>query len=94
MTIAEVTISIGIGVISGLVTSGLIWLWVFRRRVRKWISTRNISVGESFGWLMAFTMLTVIIVFPLIGLETPDVLYWIVPMTAMHIIVLRAWRRR
>lgn len=72
MTIDDILISVGIGVIATLIASGLIW--VFRRQLRQALATLDMSTGAALAWLMAFIMLAVIIVFPLINTEMPGAL--------------------
>ena len=75
MTIDDILISIGVGVTATLIASGLIW--VFRRQLRQALATLDMSTGAALAWLMAFIMLAVIIIFPLMGTEIPGTLTWV-----------------
>ena len=77
MTINEMLVVIALGVIATLLASGLIW--VFRRQLRQALVALDLSTGAILAWLMAFIMLAVIIVFPLIGTEIPMSLIAVFP---------------
>ena len=77
MTINEILVAIAVGVIATLLASGLIW--VFRRQLRQAIAALDLSTGAILAWLMAFIMLAVIIVFPLMDTEIPGTLIGIFP---------------
>ena len=79
MTIEEVLIGVSIGVIATLLGSGLIW--VFHRQLRPALAYLDLSTGAILAWLMAFIMLAVIIVFPLLGFEIPLILTGIFAFT-------------
>ena len=72
MTINEMLVAIAVGVIATLLASGLIW--VFRRQLRQALAALDMSTGAILAWLMAFIMLAVITVFPLMGTEIPGTL--------------------
>lgn len=77
MTINEMLVAIAIGVIATLLASGLIW--IFRRQLRQALAALDLSTGAILAWLMAFIMLAVIIVFPLIGTKIPITLIGVFP---------------
>ena len=68
----EKVITIFLGIISSLVAGGI--LWFFRQQVRELMTALDMSTGALLGWLMAFIMLAVIIVFPLIDTPVPGTL--------------------
>ena len=72
MTMSEILVSIAIGVVATLMASGLIWF--FRRQLRQALAVLDMSTGAVLAWLMAFIMLAVMIVFPLMDIEIPAAL--------------------
>lgn len=69
MSVEQAVIAILLGVVASLASAGI--LWAFRRQVRDTLTALDMSAGAALGWLMAFVMLAVIIVFPLIGKDIP-----------------------
>ena len=92
MTLDNLLISIGVGVIASLVASALIW--VFRRQLRQAFVALDMSTGAILAWVMAFVMLAVIIVFPLIGVDTPAGLIGMLAVMVGSLIGSTVWRRR
>ena len=92
MTIEEVLIAIGIAVLAALVVSAL--GWVFRRQLGQALAALDMSAGAVFAWVMAFIMLTVIIVFPLIEIEIPGTLTGVFAVLVGFLIVSTVWKRR
>lgn len=72
MGVVEVIYAIGITAVATLIVSVL--SWVFRRQLGQAIAALDMSTGAVFAWVMAFIMLAVIIVFPLIDVEVPGTL--------------------
>ena len=91
MTIEDLLISIGVGVIATLVASALIW--VFRRQLREAFAALDMSTGAILAWVMAFIMLAVVIVFPLIGVDTPAGMLGLLAVIIGFLIVSTVWRR-
>ena len=92
MTVNEILISIAVGVLATLIASGLIWF--FRRQLRQAIAALDMSAGAIFAWVMAFIMLAVIIVFPLIGTEIPGTLTGIFAFTVGVLLAATVFSRR
>ena len=92
MSIEDVLIAIGITVIAALVVSVL--GWIFRRQVAQALLALDMSTATVFGWVMAFIMLGVIIVFPLIDIETPTTLRSVFPVIVGLLIASSVWQRR
>ena len=77
--------------IGTLITSGLIW--VFRRQLRQAFAALDMSTGAILAWVMAFIMLAVVIVFPLIGVDTPGGIPGILAFMIGILLVSTVWRR-
>ena len=92
MYIEDVLIAIGIGVIATLIASGVIW--IFRRQVSQALTALDMSAGAIFGWVMAYIILGVIIVFALQGIEVPIVLTSMFGLLIVVLITTTVWRRR
>lgn len=92
MTISEILVAIAVGVIATLLGSGLIW--VFRRQLRQALAALDMSTGAILAWLMAFIMLAVIIVFPLMGAEIPGTLMGTFPPMIGMLLVATVYSKR
>ena len=92
LSIGEIPIHIVIGVVASLIATGLVWF--FRRQISTAISFLDMSAGAAFAWLMVFIMLGAVIVFPLIDVEIPAVLYLLLPMMVIVLLMGTVLRRR
>ena len=92
MTIEEFLIAIGIAVLAALLVSAL--GWIFRHQLSRALAALDMSAGAVFAWVMAFIMLTVIIVFPLIDVEIPGTLTAIFAFLIGSLAISTVWKRR
>ena len=92
LNVGEIPLHIVIGVAASLIATGLGWF--FRRQIRTAISSLDMSAGAAFAWLMVFIMLGAVIVFPLIDVKIPVVLYVLLPMMTITLLMATVWRRR
>lgn len=92
MTIEEVLIAIGIAVLAALVVSAL--GWIFRRQLSRALAALDMSAGGVFAWVMAFIMLAVIIVFPLIDVEIPGTVTVVFAFLMGSLAISTVWKRR
>lgn len=72
MNSLEISVALAVGVGASLIAGAIGWF--FRRQLLASISSLDMSTGAILAWLMAFIMLGVIIVFPLMGFEIPGAL--------------------
>lgn len=70
--INEYFVAIGISIAGSLMAAGA--LWFFRRQLQELVSGLDMSTGAVLGWIMAFILLTVLVVFTVLGIELPSVL--------------------
>ena len=92
MSIEEILIAIGIAVLATLIVSVL--SWVFRRQLGRALATLDMSAGGVFAWAMAFIMVAVIIVFPLIDVEIPVAITAMFGFLIVSLAVSTVWKRR
>ena len=86
------TIGIGSTLIGGLVLA--IPGWIFRHRLRQAISSLDMSTGAVLAWVLVFIMAAVVIVFPLIGVETPSIIPLLLVMVVVFLMMSTVSNKR
>ena len=92
MTVEDNLIAIVSSVIATLIASGLIW--VFRRQLGQALVALDMPAGAVFAWVMAFIVLAVFIVFPLIDREVPGILESVLVMLLISLAMTTFSKRR
>ena len=94
MTLENTAFNLVVGTIGSLIAGFIIWF--FRRQIKEVLSTLNVSTGAVFICSIVLIMLAVIIVFPIIGIETPSAIttgfMFLLGIIAFHFIDI--WRGR
>ena len=92
MGVVEVIYAIGITAVATLIVSVL--SWVFRRQLGQAIAALDMSTGAVLGWVMAFIILAVFIMFTLNDLEVPETLRGVFAVMIGVLLASTVWKRR
>ena len=92
MSIDQAIVAVVLGTVGSLLATAV--LWAFRRQIRDTLSRLDMTAGAAFGWLMAFAMLVVMVIFPLVDKDVPDAVSGVFPVLVAMLVVVTAANRR